>query len=74
MYHQSSQKKFWTFANEQDIQLIRTNQNKNFIDQNNGAGLQQQQIQSYFLTSEEEYMMFRYYEVKLRDFCMKFQP
>lgn len=74
MYHQSSQKKFWTFANEQDIQEIRVNQNQNFIDQNNGAGLQKQQIQSYFLTSEEEYMMFRYYEVKLRDFCMKFQP
>ncbi|CAO1375596.1 unnamed protein product [Diamesa hyperborea] len=74
MYHQSSQKKFWTFANEQDIQEIRVNQNKNFIDQNNGTGLQQQQIQSYFLTSEEEYMMFKYYEVKLRDFCMKFQP
>lgn len=74
MYHQSSQKKFWTFPSEQEIQEIRINQNQIYVDQNNGAGLQKQQIDSYFLTSEEEYMMFRYYEVKLRDFCMKFQP
>lgn len=74
MYHQSSQKKFWTFANEQDIQEIRVNQNQKYIDQNNEAGLQEQQIHSYFLTSEEDYMMFKFYEVKLKDFCLKFQP
>jgi len=74
MFPTSSQKKNWTFADEDTLAKFRRRTNQEFIQRYAPPDMNEQQLRDYFLTPEEERSLCRSYEVYLRDFCTKFQP
>ncbi|XP_072019917.1 LOW QUALITY PROTEIN: cyclin-H-like [Amphiura filiformis] len=73
MFHTSSQKKFWTFSDEDEIETLRKEINQKFVEEH-GAEAKGKDPANYFLTAEEERLLCRQYEHLLRDFCRKFEP
>ncbi|XP_011178771.1 cyclin-H [Zeugodacus cucurbitae] len=73
MFPLSSQKKYWTFANEQQLTELRLQQNVNYIN-THGAQLNQEQRDSFFLLPVEERVLVKQYELYLNDFCRRFEP
>ncbi|CAD7076797.1 unnamed protein product [Hermetia illucens] len=73
MYPTSSQRKYWTFSNEQEIQALRLKQNQDYIEKH-GADMDPQTRLHFFLTPEEERLLLKQYELHLRDFCKRFDP
>lgn len=73
MFPLSSQKKYWTFTNEQDLNERRIDQNRKFI-KTHGANLTEEQQEAYFLSPAEERLLLKQYELHLTDFCRRFEP
>ncbi|KAL1404020.1 hypothetical protein pipiens_001734 [Culex pipiens pipiens] len=73
MYPQSSQKKFWSFKTEQELQERRLLQNYNFIARH-GAAMSGEQKAAFFLSADEERLLLKQYELQLKEFCKRFEP
>ncbi|KAB7506736.1 Cyclin-H [Armadillidium nasatum] len=74
MYGSSTQYKFWTFKDESELNLMRTQANKDFI-RKYGAQYEipEDERKGYFLTAKQELLLVRFYENSLSDFCRKFR-
>lgn len=73
MYHNSSQKKFWTFPKEEDLETLRFEANQKFRAKVLGSG-KAAVNESLFLEPHEEKIIFKHYEKRLLDFCAIFKP
>uniref|UniRef100_A0A1A9WQR9 Cyclin-H n=1 Tax=Glossina brevipalpis TaxID=37001 RepID=A0A1A9WQR9_9MUSC len=73
MFPLSSQKKYWTFSNEQQLNELRKNQNKKF-QETHGSQMDDTSRREYFLDSSEERLLLKQYEIYLNDFCRRFEP
>ncbi|XP_036453745.1 cyclin-H isoform X1 [Colossoma macropomum] len=73
MYHNSSQKKYWTFENEAALEELRQEANQKF--RSKALSLRKPGINdSIFLDPHEEKVLFKHYEKRLLDFCSIFKP
>lgn len=73
MYHNSSQKKFWTYDKEETLDKLRLEANRKFCSKGTSGG-KPGINQSMFLDAQEEKVLFRHYEKRLLDFCAIFKP
>ncbi|XP_044739090.1 cyclin-H [Chrysoperla carnea] len=73
MFPYSTQKKFWMFFDENEINRLREKANTTFILKH-GQNLPEKQRQEFFLTAAEERLLVRKYELHLREFCKRFSP
>ncbi|KAF4517393.1 hypothetical protein B566_EDAN007645 [Ephemera danica] len=73
MFSQSTQKKFWLFSDESELLKARNDANKNFILKH-GAHLLENDRKDFFLSTNEEKLLLRQYELQLREFCRRFEP
>ncbi|KAI5088311.1 cyclin-H [Silurus meridionalis] len=73
MYHNSSQKKYWTFNKEANLDHLRLESNQKFRAK--ALSLRKPGIsESMFLDPHEEKVLFKHYEKRLLDFCTVFKP
>ncbi|XP_018524821.1 cyclin-H isoform X1 [Lates calcarifer] len=73
MFHNSSQRKYWIFKKEDELEHMRCKANQKFrnkILESGKPGLSE----SMFLERHEEDVLFRHYERRLLDFCNAFKP
>uniref|UniRef100_A0A672FGQ3 Cyclin-H n=1 Tax=Salarias fasciatus TaxID=181472 RepID=A0A672FGQ3_SALFA len=73
MFHNSSQRRYWTFNREDELEKKRYNANQKFrmkAKESGKPGLSE----SVFLERHEEDVLFRHYERRLLDFCNAFKP
>ncbi|XP_061115864.1 cyclin-H [Conger conger] len=72
MYHNSSQRKYWTFENEETLEKLRYQANQKCCAKilSGKAGLSE----SLLLDPLEEDVVFKHYEKRLLDFCAVFKP
>ncbi|XDV20292.1 hypothetical protein PO909_025642 [Leuciscus waleckii] len=70
MYHNSSQKKFWTYDKEETLDKLRLEANQKFCSKALSSGINE----SMLLDGREEKVLFRHYEKRLLDFCAMFKP
>ncbi|CAH1117269.1 unnamed protein product [Phaedon cochleariae] len=75
MFSTSTQCKYWMFSisNEDELSKLRDRANQKHI-KNYGRQVNDAAKYEVFLTSEEEKIMVKRYELHLRDFCKRFQP
>nr|XP_057926808.1 cyclin-H [Doryrhamphus excisus] len=73
MFHDSSQRKYWTFNSEEEVELLRCEANQKFRKKALDSG-KHKIIESIFLERHEEDILFRNYERRLLDFCNVFKP
>ncbi|XP_038125729.1 cyclin-H [Cyprinodon tularosa] len=73
MFHNSSQKKFWTFKNEDELEKMRCMANEKFRRKALESG-KHAVSEALFLERYEEDAVFRHYERRLLDFCIAFKP
>ncbi|KAM9693459.1 cyclin-H isoform 2-T2 [Trichechus inunguis] len=73
MYHNSSQKRHWTFASEEHLASLRADANRKFKCKAvaNGKILPNDPV---FLETHEEMIICKYYEKRLLEFCSVFKP
>ncbi|XP_055284943.1 cyclin-H isoform X2 [Moschus berezovskii] len=73
MYHNSSQKRHWTFASEEQLARLRADANRKFKCKAvaNGKVLPNDPV---FLEPHEEITLCKYYEKRLLEFCSVFKP
>ncbi|XP_061672714.1 cyclin-H isoform X3 [Syngnathoides biaculeatus] len=67
MFHDSSQKKYWTFNSEDEVEQLRCEANKKYRKKH-------MKSESALLDRHEEDVLFRHYERRLLDFCSVFKP
>ncbi|XP_022196444.1 cyclin-H [Nilaparvata lugens] len=71
MFPTSTQKKHWMFTDESELQRLRDEANRKFISKHrNGI----EDVEGYFLTSAEERILLKNYELQMRELCNKFNP
>ncbi|XP_076587984.1 cyclin-H isoform X2 [Chaetodon auriga] len=73
MFHNSSQRKYWIFKSEDEIEHMRYKANQKFrnkILESGKPGVSE----SMFLERREEDVLFRHYEKRMLDFCNAFKP
>ncbi|XP_071098327.1 cyclin-H-like [Haliotis cracherodii] len=73
MFHISTQRKYWTFKDEQELVLLRTEANEKCIDSIAG-NMTDEERSRHFLTAQEERLLCRHFEFVMKEFCGKFQP
>ncbi|XP_057687008.1 cyclin-H [Corythoichthys intestinalis] len=73
MFHDSSQRKYWTFNSEAELEQLRHEANQKFRTKIKENG-KQVINESIFLDPHEEDVLFRNYERRLLDFCNVFKP
>uniref|UniRef100_A0A8C8FAH2 Cyclin C-terminal domain-containing protein n=1 Tax=Oncorhynchus tshawytscha TaxID=74940 RepID=A0A8C8FAH2_ONCTS len=73
MFHNSSQRKFWTFDNEESMKL-RYEPNREILQQNAHQWEGKIICSILGLVTHEEDILFRHYEKRLLDFCNAFKP
>ncbi|XDV20291.1 hypothetical protein PO909_025642 [Leuciscus waleckii] len=73
MYHNSSQKKFWTYDKEETLDKLRLEANQKFCSKALSSG-KPGINESMLLDGREEKVLFRHYEKRLLDFCAMFKP
>uniref|UniRef100_H3A0T1 Cyclin H n=1 Tax=Latimeria chalumnae TaxID=7897 RepID=H3A0T1_LATCH len=73
MFHNSTQKKFWTFHSEEELEKLREAANQKFQSKVSTSG-QALPADLIFLDLVEEMMLCKYYEKRLLDFCSVFKP
>ncbi|KAM3939422.1 cyclin-H isoform 2-T2 [Leptodactylus fuscus] len=73
MYHNSTQKKHWTFKSEEELQRLRVQANNRPRAKILAAG-KTHLLDIFNVDPHEELIICRYYEKKLRDFCSTFKP
>ncbi|GIY20461.1 cyclin-H [Caerostris darwini] len=61
------------FKNSSELNKRRENANLEFIKEHS-KGMSEEQIKKFFLTVQEERILYKYYESKLFKFCQNFQP
>ncbi|XP_030593025.1 cyclin-H isoform X3 [Archocentrus centrarchus] len=74
MFHNSSQKKYWIFKSEDEIEQMRFKANQKFRNKALESGKKPGVSESMFLERHEEDVLFRHYERRLLDFCNAFKP
>jgi len=75
MYALSSQRRYWTFGSENEIDELRQQQNTNFIRKaTRGRDIDESNLAHFYLTPSEEKILLKSYELHLRDFCRRFEP
>lgn len=72
MFPASTQKKYWTFADENELQKLRDEANKKFIEVH-GKELEESKRADLLAASEERIVLHKH-ELQLREFCRKFVP
>ncbi|KAI5645878.1 cyclin-H [Phthorimaea operculella] len=73
MFSTSSQKKFWTFSDEQELARLREKHNLEYIAKH-GSHIEEQQWFNVFLSPEEERLLLKQYDLYLKEFCRRFNP
>ncbi|KAG8598408.1 hypothetical protein GDO81_002603 [Engystomops pustulosus] len=73
MYHNSTQRRFWTFPSEDELQRLRVQANSRCRARIRAAG-QAHLCDIFNLDPPEELTICKYYEKKLLDFCNAFKP
>ncbi|EFA06469.1 cyclin-H [Tribolium castaneum] len=73
MFSTSTQCKNWMFNSEDELNKLREAANLKHI-QAYGRHINEAARFEFFLTAEEEKIMVKRYEIRLRDFCKRFQP
>lgn len=73
MFATSSQKKFWTFSDENELARLREKHNDEFIAKHGGQ-MDENQKYNYFLSPEEERQLLKQYELHMNEFCKRFSP
>lgn len=73
MFSTSSQRKFWTFTDDNELARLRDKHNEAFIARH-GAIIHELQRCNFFLSSEEERLLLKQYEQHLKEFCKRFSP
>ncbi|KAL7731377.1 hypothetical protein ACLKA6_001404 [Drosophila palustris] len=74
MYPLSSQRRSWTFANEDQLQAFRVEQNTKYIEEHAAEAPPSGNLNDFFLTPAEERLLLKQYEIYLVDFCRRFDP
>ncbi|XP_037536589.1 cyclin-H [Nematolebias whitei] len=73
MFHNSSQRKYWTFKSEDELEQMRVGANEKFrktVLETGKPGVSS----SMLLERYEEDVLFRHYERRMLDFCSAFKP
>ncbi|KAM4810194.1 cyclin-H [Rhinophrynus dorsalis] len=73
MYHNSTQRKHWTFPSEEDTQRLRAQANARCRTRIRSLG-KPQLSEIFSLEPHEELIICKYYEKRLVDFCGAFKP
>ncbi|KAM9465514.1 cyclin-H isoform 1-T1 [Salvelinus alpinus] len=73
MFHISSQKKYWTFDNEESLEQLRYEANQKYRNKMLASG-KPGVSDAVLLEAHEENVLFRHYEKRLLDFCNAFKP
>lgn len=73
MFSTSTQRKFWTFSDENEVARLREKHNLGFITRH-GAHIEEYQRYNFFLSPEEERLLLKQYELHLKEFCKRFSP
>ncbi|KAM9858368.1 cyclin-H [Aulostomus maculatus] len=73
MFHDSSQRKYWTFDTEEEVEQMRCEANQKFRQKMIESG-KHVVNESVFLERYEEDILFRHYERRLQEFCNVFKP
>ncbi|XP_065205400.1 cyclin-H [Planococcus citri] len=73
MFTTSTQKNRWIFADEAELNKLRENANRAFILRNMHKAKDKEPSQ-YFLNANEERLLVKSYESKMREFCRRFTP
>lgn len=73
MFSTSSQRKFWTFSDENELVCHREKHNLQFILKH-GAHIDEYQRYNFFLKPDEERLLLKQYELYLKEFCKRFSP
>ncbi|CAJ1068510.1 cyclin-H isoform X1 [Xyrichtys novacula] len=73
MFHNSSQRKYWIFKSEDELEQMRHRANQKFRNKIHESGKAAASA-SVFLERHEEEVLFRHYERRLMDFCSIFKP
>ncbi|XP_013889851.1 cyclin-H [Austrofundulus limnaeus] len=73
MFHNSSQRKYWTFKSEDELEQMRFSANEKFRKTVRETG-KPVGINAVFLDRHEEDVLFRHYERRMLDFCNAFKP
>ncbi|XP_004925786.1 cyclin-H [Bombyx mori] len=73
MFSTSSQRKFWTFSDENELARLREKHNYFFYARQN-SHIDEQQRFTYFLSPDEERQLLKQYELHLKEFCKRFTP
>ncbi|XP_035514070.1 cyclin-H [Morone saxatilis] len=73
MFHNSSQRKYWIFRSEEEVEHMRQKANQKFRNKTVESG-KPGVSESTFLERHEEEVLFRHYERRLLDFCNAFKP
>lgn len=73
MFHNSTQKKHWTFPSQEEVQRLRTQANSRYRARIQGTG-QAHLGEIFNVEPHEEGVICKYYEKKLVDFCNAFKP
>ncbi|GFU31951.1 cyclin-H [Nephila pilipes] len=73
MFSTSAQAKSWMFRSSSELNKRRENANLKFIRERS-KGMNEDSIKKFFLTAQEERVLYKHYESILHKFCLKFQP
>ncbi|NXL53639.1 CCNH protein, partial [Podilymbus podiceps] len=73
MYHSSTQRRHWTFRDEEQLARCRADANRKFRSKAVATG-KVQQTDPVLLEPHEELAICKYYEKRLLDFCAVFKP
>ncbi|XP_075036702.1 cyclin-H [Mixophyes fleayi] len=73
MYHNSTQRKHWTFLSEEEPQRLRIQANSRFRAKIGKIG-QAHLFETFSFDANEELIICKYYEKRLLDFCNAFKP
>ncbi|KAI1280854.1 Cyclin-H [Halotydeus destructor] len=75
MFSVSTHKKFWMFTNKEELDQLRAEANGSFIaEHRQETNLPDERVYEYFLTVDEERMLFTQFQNILKEFCQKFKP
>lgn len=72
MFSTSSQRKFWTFSDDNELARLRDKHNESFILIHGGNV--DELPYNFFLSPEEERLLLKQYELHLKEFCKRFSP
>ena len=73
MFSASTQRKFWMFSSEEEVADVRRSVHEKFV-KTHGGDLGASQRLEYFLTLDEANTALRFYEEKLLEFLVRFNP